>query len=171
LEFLLICPGAVKQLRGEQAQLHALLRGSLTSQEAILLVINTKAMLLHAEDKSEEVVTKFILGETDGRLTPHQATIACRFFTDPAGKLYLGGNGSSVGKAVVINTTSGLVGVRAEYDWIENHYGKRGVDWTLGIQSHGTDENGGTWDFFDIQLKDGTEVSLTFDISSFYGSC
>jgi len=166
---MMLFPGGAAQAGEENAQLHALLRGRLTRDESISLLMRVKLMLLHADDKSEKSVIKYILEETQGKLTAHEAKLACQFFTGYAGNLYSGGDGTSPEEAVVINATSSLVGVRAEYDWIEKKYGKRDVDWTMSMQSHGTGENGIIWDSISIRLADGTGVNLYFDISSYYG--
>jgi hypothetical protein len=85
-----------------------------------------------------------------------------------SGGLYGGGDGSSKEKAVIINTTTSLVGIHAEYSWIENKFGTKHKDWKIMGRLHGTEDNGKSYETFHIELKDGSQVSIVFGISSFY---
>jgi len=166
---LVAFPGGRRQMEDESAQLHALLRGSLSKSEAQHLLIRTKTLLLISKDKSEARITQSILGASEGKLTPHEAKRAYQFFTGVSGELYAGGNGTSEAEAVVISATTPTVGIHAEYQWIEQHYGKRDVDWTCGLRFHRKADDGKSYETFQINPKDGSQVNVVFDIYSFYG--
>ena len=79
-----------------------------------------------------------------------------------------GGRGDSQENAVVIHAPNSIIGIMAEYKFIENQYGVRNVDWKLFIQSLITG-NGKNYDLLTIELKDGTKKSFYFDITDFFG--
>lgn len=59
-------PGGSEQIEEETGQLHALLRGRLNKDEAKRLLTRTKALLIIAQDHSEERITHSILAATGG---------------------------------------------------------------------------------------------------------
>lgn len=77
-------------------------------------------------------------------------------------------SGESLADAVVIDAPSEAAGVRAEYRWLEEHYGRRGVDWELEMQAL-LRPGDHPYDRLDVQLADGRRVSIYFDISGFFG--
>jgi hypothetical protein len=85
--------------------------------------------------------------------------------------LYAGGDGSSPHEAIVINASSSATGISAEYKWLESRYGSLNKDWEIIVRMHGSVDGirGKTFEFFDIKLADGTEKTIVFDISSFFG--
>ena len=89
--------------------------------------------------------------------------------SNPPGDLYGSGNGQSEEEAVVIRTTSSSIGVPAEYAWLEKQYGLRDSDWSINLRMHGPDATGRIHEKFRIKLTDGTEKTIYFDISSFFG--
>ncbi len=162
-------PGGEDQIREETGQLHALLRGKLTKSEAKHLLTRTKALLIISDDKSKERIVPSIVNATGGKLTTHEASLAFQFFTGVSGDLFGGGDGSSQEQAVIINATSSSVGIHAEYQWLEKHFGKRDEDWTIEMRMHGGSDDGRSFETYDIKLADGTQKTIVFDISSFYG--
>lgn len=162
-------PGGDKQIQEETAQLHALLRGKLTKDEAKNLLTRTKALLIISDDKSKERIVPSIVASTGNKLTQHEGFLAYQFFTGVSGDLYAGNDGSSTQEAVVINATSSSVGIDAEYKWIESRYGAQDKDWTIEMRMHGGSDDGKSYETFHIKLADGTPKTIVFDISSFYG--
>ncbi len=78
-------------------------------------------------------------------------------------------SGESLEDAVVIrDAPNEASGVQAEYRWLEEHYGRRGVDWDLQMQALLMPE-GRPYDRLDVQLSDGRSVSIYFDIGGFFG--
>lgn len=166
---ILAFPGGESQIREEAAQLHALLRGKLTKDEAKHLLTRTKALLVIAEDKSKERIVDSIVASTGKKLTQHEGFLAYQFFTGVSGELFAGGDGSSTDKAVIINATTSSVGINAEYTWIESQYGALDKDWTIEMRMHGASDNGKPYETFNIKLADGTPKTIVFDVSFFYG--
>jgi hypothetical protein len=162
-------PGGNKQIEEEALQLHALLRGKLSKDEAKKLLTRTKALLVISEDKSKERIVPSIVISTGNKLTEHEGFLAYQFFTGVSGDLYGGGDGSSESSAVVVNATSNSVGIQAEYKWIESKYGPKEKAWTIQMRTHGTSEGGKSYETFNIKLADGSLETVVFDISSFYG--
>jgi hypothetical protein len=82
--------------------------------------------------------------------------------------LFSGGTGETAENAVVINATSSLQGIPAEYAYVEQHCGKEDEDWTLDAQMQ-TSQNGREYDVLTVTLKQGGTRTFWFDITSFYG--
>lgn len=78
-------------------------------------------------------------------------------------------DGSSIENAIVIeNKENHFEGVDAEYRYLSEIYGERGVGWVLEKQSL-IQEKGRFYDFIEIKISNGPEISLYFDITSFFG--
>jgi len=84
-----------------------------------------------------------------------------------AEELYSGGSGTSTEDAIIINTDNNSDGIKAEYGWIEIHYGKRDQSWKLGSQMLLSD-NEKNYDLIKIELKNGNQKSIYFNIDKFY---
>jgi hypothetical protein len=83
---------------------------------------------------------------------------------NPGESPYRGGDGSSIEKAVVILAPDEQTGVDLEYRWIGEHLGrfrKKGV----GLAAY----EGRHYDVFTVELPDGSEHTIYFDITSFLG--
>jgi len=91
---LMAFPGGEEQIREETGQLHALLRGKLSKNEARHLLRRTKTLLIIAQDKSKERIVPSIVNATECKLTNHEALLAFQFFTGVSGDLYGGGEGT-----------------------------------------------------------------------------
>jgi hypothetical protein len=162
-------PGGRKQIEEEARRLQAVLGGRLDYEETVLLLARTKTLLVIGADKSEERITKFAVAATGGRLTEEEARLVFRSITGLSGPLYTGGDGSSREKAVIINTTASAIGISAEYQWITSRYGPQGQAWTRTCQSL-VPMGEKAYDELIIQLKDGSEQTIYFEISAFYGT-
>ena len=81
---------------------------------------------------------------------------------------YGGGNGESAENAVIINTTTSLQGIPAEYAFVASKCGKENIDWTFESQMtlRSNDRN---YDYITVQLNNGDKKSFYFDITQFYG--
>ena len=79
-----------------------------------------------------------------------------------------GGPGDSQKNALVIHAPDNIAGIMAEYEYLENRYGVRDVDWKLFMQSLITG-NRKSYDLLTIELKDGSRKSFYFDITGFFG--
>ncbi len=74
------------------------------------------------------------------------------------------GDGKSFETAVLIKEKSETRGVRAEYQWISDHY----KSYTVEKQSL-NDRNEKFFDVITISFVDGSEMEIYFDITNFYG--
>jgi hypothetical protein len=80
-----------------------------------------------------------------------------------------GGNGDTREAAVVIRGARfDLEGTYAEFSWLAQKYGQKDSDWKLLLHSHGTHE-GRDIDTFELQLADGTPVTVFFDCTESFG--
>jgi hypothetical protein len=165
---LMAFPGGESQVNEEAAQLHALLRGKLPKSTVRQLLCRTKALLIVAEDKSETRIVPSIQAKADGQLTLHECKIVYQFLTGVLGALLEEGDGGTKESAVVINATSSIVGIDAEYQWLTTRFGKQDRDWKIDIRMQ-SDDNGQSYEMFVIELSDGSSKTIYFDISSFYG--
>lgn len=82
---------------------------------------------------------------------------------------YSGGSGASLEDAVIITVPSSLMGVPAEYEYVEMQCGRQDVDWEGQRQDLLEKPYGKCYDLLTVKLKDGTIRKFYFDISSFYG--
>lgn len=81
---------------------------------------------------------------------------------------YSGSGASTDDPVVIADVQDHMEGIRFEYEYIEELYGPKGSAWTLIQQSLlFIDET--PIDRMDIKLSDGTEITLYFDISAFFG--
>jgi hypothetical protein len=80
-----------------------------------------------------------------------------------------GGTGETCELAVVLRGARGAMrGIPAEYRYLTQRLGQRGVDWQL-VEQRLFEVDGKHYDHFRLALKDGREVEVYFDISEFYG--
>jgi hypothetical protein len=77
--------------------------------------------------------------------------------------------GESIDDAIIIrNAKTDLEGVDAEYYYLGERFGEKGIDWNLD-QQYLNDEEDGYYDVLDITLSDGRMLTLYFDITDFLG--
>ena len=76
--------------------------------------------------------------------------------------------GESIEQAIIIQANSTPAGIRMEYQWVEQHFGRRGTDWQLVKQAL-LQEGDRSYDVLHIRLADGTEREIHFDITNFFG--
>ena len=82
---------------------------------------------------------------------------------------YSNHNGKSLKDAIIIlDASNTMEGVDAEYDYLNDKYGKQGINWKLKRQSL-IFQDGLKYDKMEIILKDGTEKIIYFDITVFFG--
>ena len=90
-----------------------------------------------------------------------------------SGKIkYLGGDGSSLEKAILISgkIKTGLEGIDAEYYYLFRKLGEMDRDWKMVMQFLVHGEDGKPYDRMDVKdLKNHTEATYYFDISEFFG--
>lgn len=80
-----------------------------------------------------------------------------------------GGPGDSPETAVVISgAANSMVGIEAEYFFLEKQFGRRNVDWKLKRQSV-RNIKGKVYDRMEIELKNGDKKDVYFEISEFFG--
>ena len=78
---------------------------------------------------------------------------------------YKGGNGSTQKEAIIIlGAMNEPEGVDAEYDYLDSRYGEYEL-----VSQEFIDEADRQYDLLKIQLPDGTEKEVWFDITDFYG--
>lgn len=79
------------------------------------------------------------------------------------------GSGLSTDDPIVISDVAdNLDAVKSEYEFLESQYGRRGITWTLELQTL-LEHKGRMMDRMDIKLKSGERVSLYFDITKYFG--
>ena len=82
---------------------------------------------------------------------------------------YTGKDGSSLNSAVRIEEAENeSAGIAAEYAWLAQKFGVQGKDWTLIMQALMQDK-GRSYDMMSVKLADGTEKTVYFDITDFFG--
>ena len=87
------------------------------------------------------------------------------------GAVHFSGCGSSTLDPLVVSGTRSLsTGLAAIYQWLQVQFGKVGQDWQVLSQRHfAAPMCERFFDQFDLLMADGTERTICFDITSFYG--
>lgn len=82
--------------------------------------------------------------------------------------VYGGGDGGSIDTAVLVSAPNALVGVRAEYEYVELKHGRKDTDWS--VESQAIIEQGGRkYDLLSIKLSSGQSQSYYFDVTQSFG--
>lgn len=76
--------------------------------------------------------------------------------------------GLSPQSPVVIAAATSIVGVPAEYAWLNRRYGTMDHDWKVDLRSLGRDGEGRTIETFRLRLRGGAKVDVHFDVTSFH---
>ena len=147
-----------------------LLEGKLTFEETQHVVRYARMILARrADDISERRMLSSIMGKSNGKLNREEALLVYLTLTGIKGPLYGGGDGTSREKAIVIQATSGAVGIRAEYEWIMDRFGIRGAVWNP-VSQRLFEEAERAFDVIRIRLSDGSEREIHFEVTSFFGN-
>ncbi|MFX1283436.1 MAG: hypothetical protein ACFFB5_07265 [Promethearchaeota archaeon] len=82
---------------------------------------------------------------------------------------YSANEGRSIEDAIIITDVDDhFEGIDAEYRYIENEFGRRGVEWQL-IKQELLNEKQQVYDRIIIQLTDQSVVNLYFNLTAFFG--
>lgn len=83
--------------------------------------------------------------------------------------VYGGGAGDSLATAIIIKgAPDHRAGIAAEYRYLEEKWGRRHVDWRL-IRQYLLHQGPRSYDLMQIELKDGSQKKIFFDITEFFG--
>lgn len=167
---MLAFPGGSAQQEKEINEVHELLRDKISSDEAKYLLIRTKSLLVIAQDKSEDRIASSIFHAADGKLTLEDAKVLYHHLVGDTTVQVPDGDGSTMETAVIINASSPMFAVPAQYTWLESRYGKEGVDWTPGGRFYMSGENGENYTVHEIELKNGESRRVYFDITASLGN-
>ena len=69
---------------------------------------------------------------------------------------------------IILGAKDEMEGVDAEYNWLEEKFGKQNIKWELDDQEL-IDEGDKQWDILRIKFADGKIKEFWFDITDFYG--
>lgn len=87
----------------------------------------------------------------------------------PAGIIFESGPGDTIERAVLIRGAANhMAGVAAEYQYLDERFGERGVDWNLETQVR-LEVGDRSYDELHVKLSDGTKQKIIFDVSEFLG--
>jgi len=82
---------------------------------------------------------------------------------------YKAGNGLTKEEPIIIlGAKNEIDGVDAEYNWLEEKFGKQNINWELNDQEF-IDEGNKKFDVLRIKFRDGKTKKFWFDITDFYG--
>jgi len=82
---------------------------------------------------------------------------------------FKGGPGDTPETAVVIlGASDSIAGIAAEYSYLEKKFGRQNLAWQLRRQSI-LNHKGKVYDRMDLDMQDGSQKTLFFDISEFFG--
>lgn len=69
---------------------------------------------------------------------------------------------------IILGAKDEMEGVDAEYNWLEERFGKQNINWEL-IDQQLIDEGDKQFDVLRIKFRDGKSEEFWFDITNFYG--
>ena len=72
------------------------------------------------------------------------------------------------GAVIIRGAKDETEGVDAEYNWLEEKFGKQNISWELNDQEL-MDEGDRQFDLLKIKFKNGAFKTFWFDITDFYG--
>ena len=79
------------------------------------------------------------------------------------------GSGESQDDPIIIEGVSdNMEAVKAEYSYLSQKFGTKGVDWNL-LQQSLMGVNGRMMDKMELELSDGRKITLYFDITKYFG--
>ncbi|MHA1929054.1 MAG: hypothetical protein ACTSV2_10820 [Candidatus Thorarchaeota archaeon] len=79
------------------------------------------------------------------------------------------GSGESPDDPIIIEGVSGnFEAEQAEYSYLSQKFGNRGVDWKM-LQQSLIESNGRMMDRMELELSGGSQVTLYFDITEYFG--
>jgi hypothetical protein len=85
------------------------------------------------------------------------------------GDIWCEGTGESKDDPLVIHgATDDLVGIAAQFQWLEQMFGRKDVDWKLIFQAHGY-HGDRSIDTVHVELRDGSERTVYFDNTESFG--
>ena len=164
-----IFPGGQRDVEHLTDRILGAVPGRLSREEARSLGMSLKALLVVAQDKSEDRLLISIRPKTPSlsdadRLRIVQAVARGEGASSAA-------TGATQDTAIVINAANSIEGVDMEYQCLEQMFGPtqpKGEHWTLITRSHG--RFGARYlEWFEIQPSKGSRRTVYFDITSFFG--
>ena len=165
---LQIFPNGEADLIRDTKVIHQMFSGKLSMDECRKFVSSRKALIYMAEDKTAERIVPSLIASANNIISQSEAYQAYLYLSN-GGLSYSGGDGSSIDNPVVIHAKTSAMGVPAEYAYVEKKYGKRDEAWKLKIQYLLKSNSGRDVDLLVVELQNGNEVKIHFDISEFLG--
>lgn len=165
---LQLFPNGEADILRDTTVIHGLFGGKLTIDECKRFVTGRKALIHIAEDKTAERIVPSLIISAGNKITQNEAYQAYLYLSG-GGVSYSGGDGSTVDTPVVIHAQTSSMGVPAEYAFVEKKYGKRDEAWKLKVQYLLKSDSGRDVDLLVIELPNGNEAKIHFDITEFFG--
>jgi hypothetical protein len=78
------------------------------------------------------------------------------------------GDGRTPETPIMVDATTSMAGVPAEYAWLKRRFGVMEQDWTVDLRSLGRNTRGRTIETFRVRLKGGSKIDVHFDITGFH---
>lgn len=165
---ILLFPNGKADIDRGAADIYELVDHKIPMLTCVHILTSIKTLMMISQDKSPQRIIPSILARGEGKLTQSDGDVIYRYLSGEPDEMHTGGDGSSPDSAVIINATTSLLGVAAEYKYIGSRYGTRDVDWKVVSRRHGPYKN--TYqEVFEIATSGGQSFVLHFDISAFFG--
>jgi hypothetical protein len=167
--FQVAFPLGEAQVESETERLHFEMGGRLSRADAKKLLLRVKTLLALNSERDLTYLADYVFRTTNGQLSRDEARLTAAFVSSLAvGSAVASGSGMSAQDPVIIKAPTTMAGVRAEYTWLQKHFGERDRDWKLVMQSHGH-RGEQIIETLQIELNDGSMREIYFDITDFYG--
>ncbi|MDD2498041.1 MAG: hypothetical protein PHY90_07935 [Desulfitobacteriaceae bacterium] len=162
----LLFPNRHEDVKKGGVAVRQLTNKKLSKQASEKLFTAITTLVFIAKDKSAERIKKSINIRTNGILNESEADAIYKFITGAADTPYGGGSGTK-DSPIIINHASTVLGVRAEHEYLTQHFGQRDQDWKIILQAIDNDDTW-YWDLFIIETADGRREQIYFDITNFF---
>lgn len=163
-----VFPDGTTEVKKYAQTIKAIFNNKLNNAECEAFVRGSKTVLHVAKDKTAERIVPSMMHRAKGRVTEEEAFQAYLYLSN-GGISYSGGEGLDINNPIIITASTSQMGIPAEYAYLSKQFGEEGKDWEITMKLLHKTNQGRDVESFVLTLADGSEVSIFFDITSFFG--
>lgn len=163
-----VFPGGSAEVTKYAQSIKKIFNDKLTQSECEAFVRGSKTVIHIAEDKTPERIVPSMMHRSKGKVTEEEAYQAYIYLSN-GGISYSGGDGLNRNNPIIITASTSLMGIPAEYAYLKKQFGEEGKDWEMTTKLLLKSDQGRQVEAFALKLANGSEVTVYFDITSFFG--
>ncbi len=163
-----VFPGGNAEVTKYAQTIKAIFNDKLNISECEAFVRGSKTLIHITDDKTSERIVPSMMHRAEGKVTEEEAYQAYLYLSN-GGISYSGGDGLSKTNPIIITASTSLMGIPAEYGYLKKQFGDEGADWEMTLKLLLKSDQGRQIESFVLKLANGSEVTVFFDITSFFG--